>query len=237
MPRSHLKRLAAPKTWNIERKTTKYIARPLPGAHPFEYSMPISLAIRELIRICRTAKEAKRIIKHKDVFVDKVKRSNHKYPVGFMDVVEFPQLEEQYRILIDEKGRLIAVKADKKEAGLKLSKIRSKTKISGGKTQINLSDGRNIIADKDTYSVGDTLVISLPDQKITDTLKFEKGALAILIGGKHAGAVAKLEEISGAKIIIKGAKNQRFETAREYAFVVGKDKPALDSIKNLTKQN
>jgi small subunit ribosomal protein S4e len=230
-----MKRIAAPKTWNIGRKESTFITRPKPGPHMFKYSMALSVVMRELIKVARTAKEAKQIIKTKDVFVDKRKRNDEKCPVGLMDVIEFPQIEEQYRVLLDRKGRLTAVKATAKEASTKLARIESKTRIAGGKTQLNLSDGRNIIVDKELYKTGDTLHLALPDQKIIEHLKFEKGAMLLLIGGKHSGMIATIEEISQNKIIIKAAKNQKFETLKRHAFVIGKEKPALDSIKELQK--
>jgi small subunit ribosomal protein S4e len=234
MTKNHLKRIAAPKTWNIDRKLTTFITRMNPGAQKKEHSMPLSLVLRELIKVARTSKEAKKVIHSKDVFVDKRKRRDDKHPVGLMDILEFPQLEEQHRILLDKKGRLTAIKANQKEAATKLCKISSKTRVKGNKTQLNTSDGRNILVDKDTYNAGDTVQISLPEQKIQEHFKLDKGASLLLVGGKHSGMVAKIEEISGNKIIIKSS-NQKFETLKKHAFVVGKDAPALDTIKQLTK--
>ncbi|MBW2996897.1 30S ribosomal protein S4e [Candidatus Woesearchaeota archaeon] len=233
MVKNHLKRIAAPKTWLIGRKESKFITRPMPGPHALKHAIALSVALREVLKVAKSAKEAKKIIQHKDVFVDKRKRTDVKYPVGIMDIVEFPQLEEQYRILLDRKGRLIAVKADIKEAGTKLARIESKTKTDGGKTQLNLFDGRNITVDKDTYKTGDTIQLSLPDQKILNHFKFEKGALLLLVGGKHSGMIATIEDISQKKIVIKAAKDQKLETLKNHVFVVGKDKPALESIKKL----
>jgi len=235
MPKSHLKRIAAPESWLIARKETKYITRPAPGPHSFKYGISLSTALRDLVRVARTAKEVKTIIKSKDVFVDKRKRTDEKYPVGFMDIIELPQLEEYYRILIDKKGRLKAVKTDAKEAATKLSRIESKTKIKKGKLQLGLSDGRSIIVDKDTYSIGDTLQLALPDQKITGQLKLEKGSTVLLTDGKHAGLIATVEEISNDKIIIESAKS-KYEALKHHVFIVGKDKPVIDSIKQLIEK-
>ena len=233
MVKNHLKRIAAPKTWLIGRKESKFVSRPSAGPHKLQHGMALSVAMREVLKVAKSAKEAKKIIKHKDVFVDKRKRIDERYPVGIMDVVEFPQLEEQYRLLLDRKGRMNAVKADAKEAATKLSRIESKTKVSKGKTQLNMFDGRNVLVDKDTYKTGDTLQLSLPDQKIVNHFKLEKGMISILIGGKHSGMIATIEEISDKKVIIKAAKNQKFETLKKHVFVVGKDKPALYSISKL----
>ncbi len=237
MVKNHLKKIASPKSWHIERKESVFITRPKPGAHPMKHSTSLSMVLRELIKFAKSAKDAKRIIKTKDVFVDKKKRSDPRCPTGIMDIIEFPQIEEHYRILLDPKGRLVAVKANAKEANTKLSRIESKTKIKEGKTQLNMLDGRNIIVDKDTYKTGDTLQISLPDQKITDHLKLEEGNTVLLIGGKHAGAVAKIEDVMNNELIIKAAKNQKFKAQKKHTFVVGKDKPALDSIKQASAQN
>jgi len=232
MPRSHLKRIAAPKSWAIARKETKYVMRPKPGPHKLEQGMPLSVAIRELVKVAKTNREAKQIIKLKDVFVDKRKRTDEKYPVGLMDIIEFPQLEEQYRIVFDRKGKLAAIKADSKEAATKLARIESKSKIAGGKIQLHLSDGRNITVDKDVYKIGDTLQLGLPEQKITDHFKLDKGMMIMLVGGKHTGMIATAEEIAKDKIIIKAGKG-RYEVMKQHAFVIGTDKPAIDSIKHL----
>jgi small subunit ribosomal protein S4e len=233
MVKKHLKRIAAPKTWRISRKETKYITRQLPGPHTKQHSMPLSLVIRELIKFAKSAKDAKQIINFKDVFVDKKKRTEEKHPVGLMDIVEFPQVEERFRILLDSKGKLCAVKAADKEAATKLLRIEAKTKLKGGKIQLNMSDGRNLPAEKDIYKVGDTLQISLPDQKILEHFKLDKNMTVLLIGGKHSGMIAKTEEIGKDNIIIKTAKNQRSEMMKRHAFIVGADKPALESIKQL----
>lgn len=230
MVKNHLKRIAVPRTWNIPRKEGTFVTRPNAGAHKLAYGLSLSLVMREFIKVAKSAKEARKILSTKDVFVDKRKRTDPKYMVGLMDVIEFPELEEQYRVLLDEKGRLMTLKVTAKESKLKLSKISSKTKLAKGRTQLNTADGRNIIVEKDTYKTGDTLQLELPEQKITAHYPLEKGALVLLTGGKHAGITATVEEISGVKMLLK-AKKETFETMKRHAFVIGKDKPALDSLK------
>ena len=41
----HMKRTAAPRKWKVPRKTTKWVVRPNPGAHPLEYGISISYII------------------------------------------------------------------------------------------------------------------------------------------------------------------------------------------------
>ena len=69
MVKKHLKRLTAPRTWNILRKATKYILRPLPGKHAYHYSMSLNEAFKYL-KLADTRKEVITILKTNDVFVD-----------------------------------------------------------------------------------------------------------------------------------------------------------------------
>lgn len=235
MGKNHMKSIAAPKTWNIPRKEMKYIARPNPGAHKLAYGMALSIVMKELTKVARTQREIKHIVSKKDVLVDKKKTRDERHCVGLMDIVEFPQVEEHYRILLDAKGRLTSVRASAKEAKLKLTKIVTKRIIKGKKTMLGTSDGRTIIVPKDTYKTGDSLLIEVPEQKIIEHLPLQKGALALLTGGSNAGTIATIEEINDDMIMLK-AKKETFETHKRYAFVIGKDKPALDSIKLLAEK-
>ena len=64
-----------------------------------------------------------------------------------------------------------------------------------GQTQLNLHDGRNIlIKDPNKYNTGDTLKLSLPDQKVLDHISFEEGATAYLIGGSHVGELSHIKQ-------------------------------------------
>jgi len=60
----------------------------------------------------------------------------------------------------------------------------------------------------------------------SERLPLEKGMLIYLVAGKHIGAVGKLADISGTKITVKTDK-ENFETLKEYAFVIGKEKPCI----------
>lgn len=225
--KNHLKRLAIPKTWHLKRKETKWITRPKPGAHPISMGMSLSVFMRKLAKVAKTSKEVKNVLNTKEVLVDGAKRKDPRMPVGLMDSISFPQINEHYRVLLDFKGRLTAVSMSGEDAKTKLSRVESKTLQKKGKVQLNMSDGRSLLIDKDEYKVGDSLLLNLPDQKIKSHFKLEKGAQVFLIGGKHAGALGSVEDISGQKIIFKGKSSDSYETAKKYAFVVGKDKPMI----------
>jgi small subunit ribosomal protein S4e len=142
-----------------------------------------------------------------------------------MDVISIPKVSAYLRILLNKKGKLFLLPISKEEASIKPCKIRGK-KLIKGKTQLNLFDGKNILVDKDNYKVGDTIIIELPSQKIKEHIAFQKGNLIYLIGGKHTGDVGLIEDIKGNRIVYKKDKST-FETLKEYAFVIGKEKSVI----------
>jgi small subunit ribosomal protein S4e len=223
--KSHLKRLIIPKSWTLLKKENTFVVRPRPGAHPAKLSMPISLLLKNL-GYASTTKEAKKILNTKEVLVDGRRVKEHKFPVGFMDIITIKDTNDAVRIILDTKGRLKMVPADKEEIKLKLSRIKGKKALQKGKVQLNLADNKNILVEKDTFKVGDTVLITVPFQEIKQHLKFEKGALIYLIGGKHTGQKGTVESIEGSKIIYTAAR-KKCESLKKYAFVIGKDKEVI----------
>ena len=217
-----LKRLAAPKWWPIERKTHKFVTVPR-GAHPKLESIPLSVIVRDVLKVADNAKEAKKIIKSKEVLVDGKARKDVDYGVGFLDTISIPKMKKSWRIIPGKSFKLIEVD----DPNLKICKIIDKSILKGEKTQLNLSDGKNIITDK-KFSTQDSLLLQLPEQKILKDLKMEKGALALVMKGKSAGLVSEINDID--------AKNQRvwmnkdkenIEVPLKYIIVIGKEKSEI----------
>ena len=226
MVKNHLKRLNAPKTWPIERKNAVWITRPNPGSHALASGIPLVIALRDLLKYAKTVREVKKIVFNKEVTVDGTRRKDIAHIVGLMDVIGLPEVKEFHRITFDKKGRISSVKIDEKECTKKVCKVVGKTAVKG-KIHIHTHDGRTFVVDKTDSKVGDSIEISVPDQKIIQTLKLEKGAKIYLMGGKYVGQVVTLDSIQDKKAIFKTDDNKVFDTAKRYIFVVGKDKPVV----------
>jgi small subunit ribosomal protein S4e len=220
---THLKRLAAPKTWRILKKAETFAMRPKPGAHSLELGMPLNTVLIRL-GLATNKREVEFILKNKEVHVDGRRVHDEKRPVGLMDVVSIPESDEYYRIVMGRKG-LAAIEVD--DGSTKPVKITGKTSVKGGKTQINTLDGRNILIDDDAYSVGDSLIIDIPSQDIQDHIALEAGNLVLLYKGRHTGEVAEVSAIDGETLSFK-KDGESYETRREYAFVVGKDEAVIN---------
>jgi small subunit ribosomal protein S4e len=228
---SHLKRLNAPKSWKIKRSGQKFITRPNPGPHTMDLCMPVNTILKDMLGIAVTAKEVKHLVTGKDVMVDGIVVKDIKRPVGVMDVLSIAKLEETYRILIDEKGYLQLLKIDKKESNIKPCKIIKKTALKGGKLQLNLSYGINLLVNKKDYKTGDTLMLDMPSKNIISHVSMEKGAYIYLTGGKHIGDHGVLDTIKEGSVFYKSKSGQTMETLKRFAIAVGKDKPSITLLK------
>lgn len=230
--RKHLKRFKAPKNWPIRPKENVWTVKPAAGPHAIEDSLSLLVVIRDILGLANNSREAKRIINTGKVLVDGRVRKNYKYPLGFMDVIQIPSSEEVYRVLPDLKGRLTLHPIPKENEGFKLCKITNKTTLKEGKTQLNLHDGRNVIVE-DSFVTGDVVSLKVPDQEITDNFKLEKGALVLITGGKHIGEIGTINEVNINKssnpntVVVENNKKDNFLTLKDYAFVIGKNKPAI----------
>ncbi len=227
MGKKHLKRYATPKTWSIKKKGITFVARPNPGAHTRDLSMPICVLLKEFLKCAKTTKEVKKLLHSNEVLVDQRRVTDYRFPAGLMDVITLTPTKSNYRIVFDEKGRLKPVEIDAKEAKVKLCQVRKKTAIKGGKIQLNLSDSRNIILQKNEYGIGDSLLIELPSQKILGQFKLEKGASVMLISGKHIAEQGVVESAEGRNILFNSTKGHPITTLKSYAFVTGKSKPEV----------
>lgn len=226
----HLKRLAAPRTWQIRRKKFTFVTKPVPGPHDKQTGISLGTILKETLNYAVTNREAKKILNANEIKVDGKMRKDLRFPVGVFDTIEFSSTNEHYRIVISKKGIIELIKIGKEEASIKPCKIIGKTMVKG-KIQLNLFDGNNISAGSGSYKVGDTLLLSVPDRKIAKHLKLDKKASIFLTGGKHIGETGNVEDVIEDKIIYKNSEGDLIETSRKYAFVIGDTNPSITVIK------
>jgi small subunit ribosomal protein S4e len=226
---TRLKRLAAPRSWSVPRKTQKWSVTSSPGPHPRESSLPLTVILRDMLHLCETAREAERIVHRRKVLVDGRVATDPRLPVGIMDVVSIPDLKAHYRMVIDVRGRLQLVAIDGPSAGWKLARVEGKTMVKSGKVQLNLYGGRSLLVEGKEYRTGDTLKLKVPDQKVLEVYKFAKGNVALLIGGAHVGEIGHVEEEKVERSTKPNVVHFRegFNTIRPYVYVVGTKEPEI----------
>jgi small subunit ribosomal protein S4e len=191
---THLKRLRMPKTWPLTRKGEKFVVTPSPGPHAKMECMPLRVILRDLLGFASNAKETREILSKGNLLVDKKPRASSRFPIGIMDVIEIPDAKKHFRMIITSSG-LDIHEIPESEATKKLCKIEGKTTLKKGLQQLNLHDGRNILVKKDAYKVGDSITISIPDQKILKHHRLEKGAYCLITSGRNIGTQGRIKEI------------------------------------------
>jgi small subunit ribosomal protein S4e len=183
-----------------------------------------------MLGIVNNRAEAKKILSEGKVKVDGIVRKDVKFPIGLMDVISIPENNVSYLVMFDNKGRLVLKKSEG-IANTKLCRINGKTYIKGGKTQLNFSDGSNILGSND-YNTKDSVILSLPDRKIVKHIAYKEGNLAMIVGGGHTGEIGTIQAISTVRssrintVSISGISD--FETIEDYVFVVGETKPEIN---------
>ncbi|ADB58398.1 30S ribosomal protein S4e [Archaeoglobus profundus] len=228
----HQKRLSAPKTYKIPRKIFKWTVKPSPGPHNKE-AVPLLIVVRDYLQLADTAREARRIIASGEILVDGVPRKDYKFPVGLFDVIKIPKLNKSYRMVFDEKGRYVPIEIE--DDNLKLYKIVNKTTIKGGRIQLNLFDGTNVLGDN-SFKTKDSILMEIPEKKIVDYLPFEIGALVMITGGTHAGEIGRIKDYkivrsSSPNLVTVEVEGRELTTIEDYVFVIGKkddEKPVID---------
>ena len=189
-----LKRQMSPLFWKINRKDKRFVITVRPGSHPKNNSIPSAVLLRDTLNIVTTLREAKSSIYGGKVKVDGVIQKSLHHSIGLMDVIELENVDDIYRLVPKNGQILFPIKINENEKSKKLVRVKSKTSIKGGRTQLGFHDGRTVITDTNV-NVGDTCLLQIPEQKILDVIKFEKNSQVIIIKGTNAGRVGTINEI------------------------------------------
>ena len=227
----HQKRVAAPTSWPITRKTHHWVVGANAGSHSKGTGVPLLVVVRDMLKIANTGKEARTIINEGNIFVDGVKRTDYKHMVGLFDIVSIPTTNEYYRVLFDAQNRFNLYKEDAN--ALKLCRINDKTVVKKGAVQLNLHDGSNILASNE-YNTIDTVILGFPDRKIIKHISYKPGNLAMIVGGEHSGEIGKIKQIrkvrgSGTNMVAI-SNEKEFETIEDYVFVIGEATPEIKVV-------
>jgi small subunit ribosomal protein S4e len=226
-----LKRQMAPLFWGITRKEKRFVVTVRPGTQKKNTSISSAVFLRDMLKIVKTLREAKYAIYNGKVIVDGIIRKSLHHGIGLMDVIELDGLKETYR-LVPKNGILLQpIIIDSIEKTKKLVQVKSKTTIKNNKTQVGFHDGR-VLIDDTNVSVGDTCVMQIPEQKILDVIKLEKGIQGLITRGVNAGKIGTVDEIKEGTFILPKRVNitledRQIEIPASLIMPIGKEKPVI----------
>jgi len=234
-PKKHLKRLAAPKTWLLDKLSGVFAPRPSSGPHKLRECLPLIVLIRNRLKYALTGREVTLILKQRAIQVDGKIRTDSTYPAGFMDVISIAKTNENFRLLYDTRGRFAILPISAEEAKFKLCRIRRRWVGAKGVPYVSTHDGRTIRYPDPLIAADDTVKYDLVNNKIVDHVKFEVGNLCMVTGGRNLGRVGVItskEKHPGSVDIVhvKDAAGHSFATRTTNIFVIGKATTSLVSL-------
>jgi len=234
-PKKHLKRLAAPKHWMLDKLSGVFAPKPSPGPHKTRECLPLIILIRNRLKYALTGREVNMVLHQRLVKVDGKVRTDHTYPSGFQDVITIDKTNENFRLLFDVRGRFTAQPITPNEAKYKLCKVKRMQLGDRGIPFISTHDGRTLRYPDPAIKVNDTIKLDLETGKIVEFVKFDIGNLVMITGGRNLGRVGVIvsrEKHPGSFDIVhvKDAAGQQFATRLQNVFIIGKGTKSLVSL-------
>lgn len=204
----HLTRAQITKRVPIARKGTRYIARPL--SHP-NTAVSVLSAVRDILKLARTAREVKEMIKQKQIKINGRIVYDYHAPVHMLGILD---ADKRYILTILPTNRFSLEETKEKT---RIAKIINKKTLNGGQVQLNMHEGTNVVT-KSKANVGDSVELDM-DNKIVNVLPLGKGKKALLIYGRNVGVKGTIKEVEG-KMLILEINGQQVKASREQVIVL-----------------
>jgi ribosomal protein S4E len=169
----------------------------------------------------------------KNVLVDGKVRTDPNYPAGFMDVVELPKSNDQFRLIYDTKGRYVLHRVSDEEKKYKLCKVKKQELTKKKIPYLVTHDGRTIRYPDPVIKVDDVVKVDIATGKIVDFIKFDTGKLAMITKGRNTGRVGTVMHVerhpgSFDIVTVRDAAGHSFSTRQENVFIIGSgNEPAV----------
>ncbi len=196
---SHLKRQGVPKNWPIARKGTAYVVKPY--SH-FSDSVPVLVALRDMIKVAQNRKEVKAALHKRTVLLNTKQVLDDKVSINLFDVLTLVPSKKSYRLTLDERGKFMFEEIKESESGKKVAKVVDKKMLKGKKIQLNLSGGINLISNT-KCNINDSLLVNLKEKKIEECVPLKENAKVLIFAGKHAGEKGKVTKIDAEKKMVE----------------------------------
>ncbi|XP_054420260.1 LOW QUALITY PROTEIN: 40S ribosomal protein S4-like [Pteronotus mesoamericanus] len=223
--KEHLKHVAAPKHWMMDKMTDMFTPQPSTGPYKLRECLPLIIFLRNRLKYALTGDEVKKICMQRFFKIDGKVRTDITYPAGFMDVVSIDKTVENFHLISDTKGRFVVHCIAPEEAKYKLCKVRKIFVGTKGIPHLVSHDACTIRYPDLLIKVSDTIEIGLETCKITD-LKFDTGNLCMVTRGANLGRIGVItnrERHPGSfdVVHVKDANGNGFATWLSNIFVIG----------------
>ncbi|CAD7675411.1 unnamed protein product [Nyctereutes procyonoides] len=226
-PGKHLKHVAAPKHWMLDKLTGVFAPRPSTGPYKLRECLPLIIFLRNRLKYALTGNEVKKIHMQHFIKMDGKVQTDITYPAGFIDVISIDKTGENFHLIYDTKSHFAVHRITHEEAKYKLGKVRKIFVGTKGIPHLVTHDARTIHYPDPLIKMNDTIQIDLETGKIADFFKFDTGNLCMVTGGANLGRIGVItnqESHPGSfdVVHVKDANGNSFATRLSNIFVIGK---------------
>ncbi|MCS7110590.1 MAG: S4 domain-containing protein [Candidatus Caldarchaeum sp.] len=196
---THLKSLAAPR--HFPKKATVFTVSPAPGPHPKKRSIPLLIAVRDILNYVDDGKTARKLIKAGKFLVDGRPVKDPRFPIGLMDVLSVEATGEHFRVLVKPGKGLFLFKVTAEESGFKVVQVLRKNHVKGGGLMVGFHDGRTLVFRGESLERGlgfkilDGVKLGLPEQEIIEAVPIEANVYGYVHSGARAGLHGRIVKI------------------------------------------
>jgi len=192
----HQKRNNVTRKIPIIRKGSTYVVR---AASSHKDSVPVLIAVRDMLKLAHTLKEVKYMIHLKLLKLNGKPVKDFKESIKIFNILE---ADKPYILKVLPTKRFVFEPLDSKHQNSRTVKVADKKLIGKDKFQLNFHDGSNLLSTDKKIKVGDSLTISF-DKKILSHTSLEKGKSVFIISGKYMGKEGKIDSVNGKEISLK----------------------------------
>lgn len=177
----------------IPRKGTKYVARAMSN---IKNSVPVVIAVRDMLKLARTSTEVKKMINQKLLKINGRPVKDLRESIQLFNLFE---ADKPYILTFLPTGRFTL--QETKDKNQRICKVINKKLLKNNNIQLNLHDGTNIISN-DKIGVGDSLYLDL-STRIKEHIPLENKREVLIIKGRYLGLKGKILSIEQNQISIQ----------------------------------
>jgi small subunit ribosomal protein S4e len=219
-----LKTQCAGKVFKVDKKKT-FVLRPAAGKHTLLKTVTVGYVLRDILHLTENNRESTRVIRHKDMLVDKKPIKSINYAIGLFDIIELPRIKKSYKVTYKQNGLITLIEIGHDETKHKVCKIIKKIITKKGQIQLITNDGRTVLTTNQAYKTKASIKLDLEDNTIKEYYPLEKGRKVFLIGGKHIGKTGTIVSVKKGNMIKKELvklkiDDKEFETTEKNVFVI-----------------
>ena len=189
----HLTRKESSIKLPIKRKGSKYLVR---AASYLGDSVPVLIAVRDMLKLAKTCNEVKKIIHAKSLKLNGRTVKDYHESIKLFNIFE---ADKPYLLSILPTGKFILTELKNKSS--RPCKIINKKLMGKNLFQMHLHEGSNILT-KDNLPVGDSLYLDLAG-KVVKHISLEKGSKVFVMSGRHIGKEGEVESFSDNRVSVK----------------------------------